>query len=589
MQIDATWDIETYKWTQFVLGGWYDKDGFKYFRDEKLYFEHILNYKGTIWAHNAGHFDSLWFIQKAIDLEIKPIKINLQGSRVLRAQIRKVTLMDSMGLLPFSLEKAGKIVDSKKLELPFGFEKMNDLNPEEFAILIDYLRQDCKLLWDILHTLKGFADDNNIILRNTIGSTSWNNMFKNLGKKIGIKWGIGEWNFSRKGYFGGRTEVYKIQSDKGYRYDRNSSYPAALVETALPMGRHRQVGRKAATSAFTGRCPGIYRATVSVPDEHYYPVLPLRTEERLLFPTGKFTGEWTLIELQYAEQCGVKIQDITFALIWETSDYILQKWCQNKWDLRANCGNDGLSMWLKWLMNSLTGKLGERADKSRVIFSDENTEPVFCDGHKNKCNGINHPAHCCCEHRCIGKCGKWDAIGSDGKVWSKKVWSIPRNSYPHWSAYLTASARISLHKQLTLAGNHGVYCDTDSVICENEIFENIGQNLGQWKLEGNYQNWVAIAPKLYRYNDGDVAVIKGKGFPQLTDEGFIKLKDGETLEIGLRPETFKMGLKRGQIWNTRLLKKGLHPKDGFIGGRLIDDGSPVTYPSQAYEKFDLLK
>jgi hypothetical protein len=84
-------------------------------------------------------------------------------------------------------------------------------------------------------------------------------------------------------------------------------------------------------------------------------------------------------------------------------------------------------------------------------------------------------------------------------LWERPIWFLPKNSYPHWAAYLTSEARIELHKKLTLAGSGGVYCDTDSVYSTNKLTADLGPELGQWKKEGIFEDWRAIAPKLYRY------------------------------------------------------------------------------------------
>jgi len=42
--------------------------------------------------------------------------------------------------------------------------------------------------------------------------------------------------FIRRGYYGGRTEVFTPFVPKGYQYDVNSSYPAGMIQ-AMPVGR----------------------------------------------------------------------------------------------------------------------------------------------------------------------------------------------------------------------------------------------------------------------------------------------------------------------------------------------------------------
>jgi hypothetical protein len=577
-------DIETANWTDFLVGGFYDGKQTVILSDEKSYFEHLLNFKGTIWGHNAGFFDSLWFIS-CLQKADEPFKVDLAGSRVLRVRARKMVLQDSFALIPMALEKAGSMVGEGKRELPFGFDKFGSLNKEEFSIVVDYLEQDCILLWKVLKFLESFGEEHNIILRATIGASGWASAREELGLE-NEKWSTGEWKFARKGYYGGRVEVYRTTSKRGWRYDRNSSYPAALVRTYLPIGSRALVAGNTARQSYTRNVCGIYQARVETA-ESLYPILPYRTEDttfgqkgRLIFPVGEFVGVWTGLELQAAEDAGYKIIDIPFALVWSDKQKILAPWCQRIWDLRHQADSTGLDKWLKWLMNSLTGKLAQRAEQSRIKFGEKATactggmEPKQCENGKEPC-----PDGHCCEHRCVGKCGRWDSLDDSGRVWSKKFWRIPSHAHPHWSAYLTSEARLSLHTQLERVGTSGVYCDTDSVVSEVDLDPRFcGDLLGQWKLEGRYSEWFALAPKLYRFYDPESEswTVRGKGFPGLDKDGFDGLRNGQTLDLGTRPQTFKTGLKKGKVWSRRELRKQIHPKEGWIGARLLNSDGVTT-------------
>ena len=71
------------------------------------------------------------------------------------------------------------------------------------------------------------------------------------------------------------------------------------------------------------------------------------------------------------------------------------------------------------------------------------------------------------------------------------TWRIPANGYVVWSAYLTAKARIELHKQLVADGQDGltaIYCDTDSCYSTTPRAYNLGSDLGQWLPEGTFEN-----------------------------------------------------------------------------------------------------
>jgi len=416
------------------------------------------------------------------------------------------------------------------------------------------------VLWDVLHFLIEYAKENQIILKTTIGSTAYNTVSHELDVKP-EQWNNFDWKFARAGYYGGRCEVYQTTCDAGYVVDRNSSYSAALVETPVPVGRRRMLTGKDAQRAYSAGYGGIYQASLAVPDL-FYPPLPTRVGKRLAFPIGSIGGVWALPELQYAEDMGCRIDKITTALIWETTDNLLAPWCQRIWDLRKTA-NPGLNRWLKYVLNSLTGKLGEKMEKSVLReYSTFKHDPKACPGSAGNCS--------CTDKHCTGGCNSWRPIDPDGKIWRKPVWRIPPNSRPHWAAYLTASARLSLLKRLRGTKENGVYCDTDSVYGSGEEHGEVGDELGQWKLEGEFVDWRCLAPKLYSFANpvtGD-RTVKGKGFPGLDFNGFEKLDNGEKVDCGERPQSFLTGIKKGCVWTNRSIIKMIHPSEKWVGGRL---------------------
>jgi hypothetical protein len=585
LKINGTFDIECGNWTDFVVGGLYDGQNFTWERNEQTYFTNILNFQGCLWGHNAGRYDTLWFLHCLQKAGRTDYRVGLQGSRVLYLRVGKLVLLDSFALIPMSLDSAGGMVGSAKTKLPFGFEEINPrMGAENFAILVDYLNQDCVLLYRVLQYLQAYADENKLILKQTVGSSAWNSAKAELElSAIEPAWQIPEWKFTRRGYYGGRTEVFKTESDKGYRYDRNSSYPAALVQTPLPTGPRKFVGERYAGQAYKKGYEGVYKALVKILPKNNFPPLPHKVKdktrtERLIFPHGDVLGFWCGNELRYSEQQGVEIKQILSANVWRHSATVLAPWCERVWHLRKNAETPALGRWLKWLLNSLTGKLGERADKALVVVDPPIQKVKSCDGPKKffhetgLCPGVY-----CCNHRCIKRCKRWDTLDMTLKLWSRPIWFIPKNSFPHWSGYLTASARISLHEKLIESGTGATYCDTDSVYSERPIRSGIGSGLGEWKLEGDYLDWRALAPKLYRYADSSgLQTVKGKGFPKLDSVGFENLAKGEKVDLGEYPATFKTGLKGDGVWSRRAIKKQLHPVKGLVGARGQNVG-PETF------------
>ncbi|GAI66888.1 unnamed protein product, partial [marine sediment metagenome] len=59
---------------------------------------------------------------------------------------------------------------------------------------------------------------------------------------------------------------------------------------------------------------GVARVQVKHPS-HYFGFLPYKHEGKLLFPTGVFTGTWSLNELAFAVKYGVKVIKTSYVIL----------------------------------------------------------------------------------------------------------------------------------------------------------------------------------------------------------------------------------------------------------------------------------
>jgi hypothetical protein len=476
----------------------------------------------------------------------------------------------------------------------------------DYRTLDGYLEVDCRATLAMLRAVAGWCEERDVPLRGTIGGTAWADCRLRLG--IGsAKWKPGEYEVARTGYYGGRVEVFQPRADSGFRYDRNSSYPAALVETALPVGTPRVLGRAAGASYRAG-AEGVYQAEVLVPELHV-PPLPLRIGERLIYPTGAFEGTWTALHLRRAEERGAKILRVGYGLAWPKAEPVLRPWCEWVWSERQ-AATGMWKKWIKWLANSLTGKLAQRPDNlSAMLGRPDRTE---CPG--GRCDGMRsdgrqkHPHGRCCDHRCSGRCGCWSPLGPSGRIWSRVEWRYPSSGHVQHAAYLTASAEVELDRQLCEVGDGAVYCDTDSVYSTEKIGRKLGPELGEWKMEGTFESgwseewdpdekrfvrkwchgWTALAPKLYRYRDpsGSKVTVRAKGMSKLAPASMRALEGGEPHVVDTGVGSFLSQARRGDGLFRRARLERSYLGDGIhFGGRVLGhDGR--THPLSA-EQFAL--
>jgi hypothetical protein len=187
---------------------------------------------------------------------------------------------------------------------------------------------------------------------------------------------------------------------------------------------------------------------------------------------------WTGLDLRYAETCGVRVLAVSEALTWPETRKVFAPWIDKLWQLRysAEGGKSGaFGTFLKFYMNSLSGKLGMRPDSLGYVINPSEVKRAYVplgDG--------------------IYLYEKPAVREVDGKV----VAGMPC-CHVEWAAYVTSWARIEWHRQATAGADDLVYGDTDSVFTLGERHHNVGDRIGQWQAKGKWTWFSAIAPTFY--------------------------------------------------------------------------------------------
>lgn len=370
--------------------------------------------------------------------------------------------------------------------------------------------------------------------------------------------------FVRRGYFGGRTEIFRPlyqaenEGDRIACYDFNSLYPT-VMRNAMP-NRFKKWSTE--ESDFEKEEFAFWECDVEVPADCYYPVLGTeyideKKNKRFIFPTGKFSGVWPANELKYAITQGTKITKFRMGAIFESGGEFFTPFINTLYQMRLDAkakGDPVGDVMCKLLMNSCYGKTGiDVFDKENLIVADEGT--AYDVGFE---------------------------IQLDTNLYASlvpiKVKLDKSFNNVAIAAWVTALARIKLHKAIASAGIGNVYyCDTDSVFTSKEL--PTGKQLGDLKEEYVAKDAVFLLPKTYIINQGIDE--KGKKFnKKVTMKGFDKkkvanfqLEDFQNALEGdlkaLRTEevprvaTFKTALQYGEflmLKNDPATMKRLHEK-----------------------------
>ena len=264
-------------------------------------------------------------------------------------------------------------------------------------------------------------------------------------------------HFVRLAYFGGRTEIFKpvfdhevLGKDFLSCYDVNSLYPFSMSKNPFP---DRFLGWYSGKEAYDQFEMGVWRCKVRVPKNLYIPPLPIKFNERLIFPVGEFEGYWTKFELEYAKSLGCEILEYHTGAIFENAGYIFKEFIDTLYNMRleAKEKKDNVTqMTMKLLMNSCYGRMGINKNRSKIIID----EGLF--------SNVRYVADIDTKFGTI-RLSELEQKSSD------------LFSNPVIACYVTSYARVHLHKQMNSVGEKSVYyCDSVTkdrmVLIEEEGF-----------------------------------------------------------------------------------------------------------------------
>ncbi|HBH1802306.1 TPA: hypothetical protein KRM58_003526 [Clostridioides difficile] len=518
-------------------------DGFEYYVYNS--FDDILEviksnkeYENHVYVHNLD-FDLAKIAPQLFNSET----INFDKSLFINGSVAslKTELMilhDSLKLLPSSLDKLSDdfgLTTTHKMNVndyivKMGWAVYNDdgsLNEKESKgnffmnvepddeVLNEYLKLDCIALYDIINKVIDISEleIEKFIMCPTTASLAINvfkiNYTDDYEKATKTKF-VGEWGeflegFIRCGYYGGRTEVFKPWINEGFHYDVNSLYPYVMKNFSYPVGFPNYKTGDEALKFYrywkkTQIGGGFIHCKIDVPENLYIPPLPYKDDTgKLLFPTGKLEGVWTLEEIKVAEKVGCTIEKVEQLVYFQKMESVFKNYIEYFEEVK-NTSKGAKRNFAKLMLNTLYGKFGMiRVRNTYLNYSDiaveelkEKQEQYVIHEHTNNLMNV--------------------------KFIETLFRSKAQYIQPQISAYVTSYARILLYEALLKQQENGevAYCDTDSIACTTKMDETLvdDKEFGKWKLESNIEKAIFLQPKFYSEKNSDGETIRAKGIPK---------------------------------------------------------------------------
>lgn len=513
--------------------------------------ERFLNYamqypRPVIWFAHFAQYDWRYMMDEFVRLDLNVEIAMRNDTDVYEIRIRTedgvFVMRDSYALWNSKLEKLASAFcpEFPKLEFDFETTKFDPYNTEHTA----YAKRDVKILLVGLRRLTTKLFNHYGINPNgTFASTSlkgWQNTLPDDDIHYTSKLDAQEL-FVRQAYYGGL--VFLTDTNQHFdveTFDRNSSYPAAMMKYGVPMGRAGE-----STDYHTDRM-GIYEVTVKAPDDLIIPIIPARSESGgMKWYRGTFKTVCTNRELIFAANHGYEILEVHSGIVYEDviypfNDYINKcREIRKEFAVAPGLPLTGEEYLAKFMQNSLYGKFGSRRERMRIIA-----------------------AHSATIEDLIG-CKPYD---EEGKWYVKTEIDEEMRCNPHWAVFITAHARLALLQAVYSIGPENVlYGDTDSITCKQGFGHliDVGDEYGQWKLEKKWSQFRAIAPKVYSgiIKDGKYAgqwkgAAKGLPSKHLNDTHWRQLyQDGKTASQVMSLPSLRVTLKQGVKPATILLRK----------------------------------
>ncbi len=455
--IDAETDpFKRHRVPKPFIWGFYDGSMYQQFADTEKLIEFLKEQDCICYAHNGGRFD--WhFLLHAVEPYDDVMLIN---GRIAKMRLGLCECRDSYNIIPVPLAAY------KKDDIDYAIMEADERDkPQNKRLIEAYLKSDCVYLWELVTK---FIDEYGVQLTQAGAAMQ---QWKKLSTQPVPRTDAVFYHAIAPYYYGGRVECFKSGILEGNYsvFDINSAYPYAMLEKH-PYSDNFGVdnGYSVSGDFFRVRC--VSRGA-----------FPFRGAVRggLSFPCDDEVREYTVTKWEYdvALETGT-IEDVE---VLETLTFMghtdMSVYVNHFYEKRNECkarGDDAGSLFAKLLMNSLYGKFSANPEnyKNYMVVPMEVIEGLPATGWSFS-----------------GEFGPWALAAADIAEERQRFYNVATG------ASITGYVRAMLWRAIC-ASDGVVYCDTDSITCKRGKVK-LGDKLGQWKHEGNFDRLGIAGKKMY--------------------------------------------------------------------------------------------
>lgn len=487
---------------------------------------HLRKHDVVAYAHNGGKFD--WhFLSAYMDPEQPLLVIN---GRLAKFRIGLCEFRDSYTIMPIALSQYQKTkIDYWKLEKVVRAQHMDEIRA--------YLKSDCVNLWNLVN---GFEQE---FGRHLTQASAAMRIWQRRSGRQAPRSGVAHYEQFRPYYYGGRVQCFQAGDFRvaAESVDIRSAYPAAMLQPhPISLDFVQGTGDPDFHPVEYGPCffqvRGIARGAFPYRALNKMLYFPADDVARIYHVTG-----WELlaaIETGTVENLEI-LSWTRFNETYSFEDYVNYFWNERK---KAKAAGDvGRVHYCKIFMNGLYGKFA--ADPREY--------------HNYRLAPISDLSKVVENQQDFSFFREWLLVINEAKKERYQFYNIAT------AASITGLVRANLWRAI-LKADSPFYCDTDSITALGFKGLDIGDELGQFGLEGEYDRVIVCGKKLYAFHKlgrpwddslelGQTNWKKATKGARLTAQELASIAAGQRVEF--RPEVPTFSVRTAQPRFTKRVLK----------------------------------